>query len=115
MNTRRHQTGFGLIEVLVSLLIVSIGLLGIAALEGVRCAAFSGGERRRAELALALQAGTSAQSLADVEQRNAHERGESDARAWANPLFVKCKFEEEADSQSDRDDADPVEPATGNH
>jgi ABC-type multidrug transport system ATPase subunit len=29
-------------------------LLGIAALEGVRCAAFSGGERRRAELALAL-------------------------------------------------------------
>ena len=33
MNTRKHQNGFGLIEVLVSLLIVSVGLLGIASLQ----------------------------------------------------------------------------------
>ena len=33
MNTRKHQSGFGLIEVLVSLLIVSVGLLGIASLQ----------------------------------------------------------------------------------
>ena len=33
MSARKHQTGFGLIEVLVSLLIVSIGLLGIASLQ----------------------------------------------------------------------------------
>ena len=33
MSARKRQTGFGLIEVLVSLLIVSIGLLGIAGLQ----------------------------------------------------------------------------------
>ena len=33
MSARKRQTGFGLIEVLVSLLIVSIGLLGIASLQ----------------------------------------------------------------------------------
>jgi len=33
MNTRKTQKGFGLIEVLVSLLIVSVGLLGIASLQ----------------------------------------------------------------------------------
>ena len=33
MSARKRQTGFGLIEVLVSLLIVSVGLLGIAALQ----------------------------------------------------------------------------------
>lgn len=33
MSARKHQTGFGLVEVLVSLLIVSIGLLGIASLQ----------------------------------------------------------------------------------
>ena len=33
MSTRKRPTGFGLIEVLVALLIVSIGLLGIAALQ----------------------------------------------------------------------------------
>jgi type IV pilus assembly protein PilV len=33
MSARKHQTGFGLVEVLVSLLIVSIGLLGIAGLQ----------------------------------------------------------------------------------
>jgi type IV pilus assembly protein PilV len=33
MSARNRQTGFGLIEVLVSLLIVSVGLLGIASLQ----------------------------------------------------------------------------------
>lgn len=33
MKARKHQNGFGLIEVLVSLLIVSVGLLGIASLQ----------------------------------------------------------------------------------
>jgi type IV pilus assembly protein PilV len=33
MSARKRQTGFGLVEVLVSLLIVSIGLLGIAGLQ----------------------------------------------------------------------------------
>jgi type IV pilus assembly protein PilV len=33
MSTRKLQTGFGLVEVLVSLLIVSVGLLGIASLQ----------------------------------------------------------------------------------
>lgn len=33
MSARKHQTGFGLIEVLISLLVVSIGLLGIAGLQ----------------------------------------------------------------------------------
>lgn len=33
MSARKRQTGFGLVEVMVALLIVSIGLLGIAALQ----------------------------------------------------------------------------------
>jgi type IV pilus assembly protein PilV len=33
MSARKHQIGFGLVEVLVSLLIVSVGLLGIASLQ----------------------------------------------------------------------------------
>ena len=33
MSARKRQTGFGLVEVLVSLLIVSIGLLGIVSLQ----------------------------------------------------------------------------------
>lgn len=33
MSARKRQTGFGLIEVLVALLIISIGLLGIVALQ----------------------------------------------------------------------------------
>lgn len=33
MSARKRQSGFGLIEVLVSLLIVSVGLLGIASLQ----------------------------------------------------------------------------------
>jgi type IV pilus assembly protein PilV len=33
MNARKRQTGFGLIEVLISLLIVSVGLLGIVSLQ----------------------------------------------------------------------------------
>jgi type IV pilus assembly protein PilV len=33
MSARKRQNGFGLIEVLVSLLIVSVGLLGIASLQ----------------------------------------------------------------------------------
>ena len=33
MSARKRQTGFGLVEVLVSLLIISIGLLGIVSLQ----------------------------------------------------------------------------------
>ena len=63
MNTIRSWRGFSLIEVLIALVVISIGLLGVAALEGTTLGNTTGA---RGESVMAVEA----QSLADEMTAN---------------------------------------------
>ena len=52
------------------------------------------------------------QALSHIEQRHAHERGETDTRRRGRSTVGRKQTLEKADADSDRDDADPIEPAT---
>jgi type IV pilus assembly protein PilV len=80
MLQRSRQGGFGLIEVLVALLILSIGLLGMASLQTLSLQQTTGSQARTQAILLAE----------DLVERIRANRPNRNAYGLANPAAVAC-------------------------